>query len=87
MYIYIYIYIYMYICINIYMYEEGRCGRGTHRMDQSAMSAAMCALPAICWPCGVGFTSCVVKPFRSRDSFMSSPLWTPCGRVWGEWRV
>ena len=39
----------MYICMNIYMYEEGRCGRGTHRMDQSAMSAAMCALPAICF--------------------------------------
>ena len=25
----------------------------------------------------VGFTSCIVKYFRSRRSFISSPLWTP----------
>ena len=25
----------------------------------------------------IGFTSCIVKSFRSRRSFISSPLWTP----------
>ena len=25
----------------------------------------------------IGFTSCIVKFFRSRRSFISSPLWTP----------
>ena len=42
-------------------------------MANGAPSFAQAALSKeFCW-----FTSCIVESFRSRGSFISSPLWTP----------
>jgi len=39
--------------------------------------AAMHAPSPVVYSSLIGCTSCIVKCFRSRSSFISSPLWTP----------